>query len=147
MPFILVGTKIHNRRDTGVQILDKRGSKEIERKSSVTFNNGLKMASDIKAQGFFECSAKTRVSKSGLRPKKTFLWHFGPGPVTPVRHKAGLAWLYYLRIWLEARKFGFRKLSDCTIFVVKIKALISIMVTGKLIMAFVFAYAKDRFSS
>ena len=74
MPFILVGTKI-NKRNTRVQILEpgKRGSKEIERKFFVTFNNGLKMASDIKAQGFFECSAKTRVSKSGLRREKTLL--------------------------------------------------------------------------
>ena len=29
--------------------------------NSVDFNNGLKMAATIKAQGFFECSAKTRV--------------------------------------------------------------------------------------
>ena len=111
MPFILVGTKI-NKRNTRVQILIEPGkhhSKEIEQKSSVTFNNGLKMASDIKAQGFFECSAKTRVSKSGLHREKTFLWHFGPGSVTLVQHKAGSARLYCLRIWLGARNFGFWK--------------------------------------
>ena len=35
---------------------------------------------------------------------------------------------------------------DCTIFVAKTKALISFAVTAKLICAFVFAYAKVRFS-
>ena len=35
---------------------------------------------------------------------------------------------------------------DCTIGVVKTKALISFAVTAKLISAFVFAYAKSRFS-
>ena len=110
VPLILVGTNIHQRNTRG-QILEpgKCGSKESERKSYVTFNNGLKMASDIKAQGFFECSAKTRVSKSGLSREKNFPWPFRSGPVTPVRHKAGSARLYYLRIRLEASIFGFRK--------------------------------------
>ena len=35
---------------------------------------------------------------------------------------------------------------DCTICVAKTKALISFAVTAKLICAFVFAYAKSRFS-
>ena len=35
---------------------------------------------------------------------------------------------------------------DCTIYVVKTKALISLVVTAKLICVFVFAYAKSRFS-
>ena len=35
---------------------------------------------------------------------------------------------------------------DCTIYVAKIKALISFAVTAKLICVFVFAYAKSRFS-
>ena len=35
---------------------------------------------------------------------------------------------------------------DCTIRVVKTKALISFAVTAKLICVFVFAYAKSRFS-
>ena len=35
---------------------------------------------------------------------------------------------------------------DCTIYVVKTKALISFAVTAKLICVFVFAYAKSRFS-
>ena len=94
VPFILVGTKIH-KRNTRVQILEpgKKGSMEVEQ-SSVTFNNGLKMASDIKAQGFFECSAKTRVSYSGLCREKTYLWGFRPCPT-----QTGL---YHHRIWLEA---------------------------------------------
>ena len=93
MPFILVGTNVHN-RNKGVLESGKGGSQEIERKSSVTFENGLKMASDIKAQGFFECSAKTRVSKSGLCQMKTYLLGFGPSPT-----QTGL---YHHRIWLEA---------------------------------------------
>ena len=43
-------------------------------------------------------------------------------------------------------QFGFRKKRDCTIRVAKTKALISFAVTAKLIGAFVFAYAKSRFS-
>ena len=35
---------------------------------------------------------------------------------------------------------------DCTIYVEKTKALISLAVTAKLICVFVFAYAKSRFS-
>ena len=35
---------------------------------------------------------------------------------------------------------------DCTIYVAKTKALISIAVTAKQICVFVFAYAKSRFS-
>ena len=89
-----MGTKIH-KRNTRVQILEpeKHGSKKIEQISYVTFNNGLKMASDIKAQGFFECSAKTRVSISEPCRDKTYLWGFGPGPT-----QTGL---YNLRIYLE----------------------------------------------
>ena len=48
-------------------------------------------------------------------------------------------------------KFGFRKKRDCTIYVGKTKALISFVVTAKLITAkliyvFVFAYPKSWFS-
>ena len=41
------------------------------------------------------------------------------------------------RRWLEAWNFGFKKYSDCTIYVVKTKALISCAVTAQLISAFV----------
>ena len=54
--------------------------------------------------------------------------------------------LYNNRRWLETWNFRFRKESDCTICVAKTKALISFAVTAKLICAFVFAYAKSRFS-
>ena len=47
---------------------------------------------------------------------------------------------------LEAGNFGFRKKRDCTIHLVKTKALISFEVTAKLISAFVFALAKCTFS-
>ena len=46
----------------------------------------------------------------------------------------------------KAWNFGFRKKRDCTIRVAKTKALISFAVTAKLICAFVYAYAKSRFS-
>ena len=55
-----------------------------------------------------------------------------------VRHKH--------RRWLEAGNFGFRKKRNCTIRVVKTKALISFRATAKLICAFVFAYANCLFS-
>ena len=63
VPFILAGTKTH-KRDTRVQITEPgvSGAKKIEHTSPLTFSKGLKMAADIKAQGFFECSAKTGVS-------------------------------------------------------------------------------------
>ena len=70
--------------------------------------------------------------------EKTGLRDFRPGP-TQTR-------LYSHRRWLEAWNFGFRKWRDCTIRVAKTKALISLAVTAKLICAFVFAYAKSRFS-
>ena len=41
---------------------------------------------------------------------------------------------------LEARNFGFKYKTDCTIQVAKTKALISFAVTAKLICTFVFAY-------
>ena len=47
---------------------------------------------------------------------------------------------------LEARNFGFRKKTDCTIRLAKTKALISFAATAKLICVFVFPYAKSRFS-
>ena len=68
------------------------------------------------------------------RSEKTGLWGFRPGP-TQTR-------LYSHRRWLEALNFGFRKKRDCTIYVVKTKALISFAVTAKLICLFVFAFAK-----
>ena len=48
--------------------------------------------------------------------------------------------------WLEAGNFGFRKKRNCTVHVVKTKALISFAVTAKLICAFVFANANCWFS-
>ena len=68
------------------------------------------------------------------RCEKTGLWGFRPGP-TQTR-------LCSHRRWLEASNFGFRKKRDCTIRVAKTKALISFVVTAKLICVFVFAYAK-----
>ena len=50
------------------------------------------------------------------------------------------------RRWLEAEKFGFRKKRNCTIRVAKTKALISFVITAKLICVFVFAYANCWFS-
>ena len=49
------------------------------------------------------------------------------------------------RRWLEAGIFGFRKMRDCTIRVVKTKVLISCAVTAQLICAFVFAQVKIHF--
>ena len=43
-------------------------------------------------------------------------------------------------------KFALRKWMDCTIFVAKTKSLIRCAVTAQQICAFVFAYAKSRFS-
>ena len=42
--------------------------------------------------------------------------------------------------------FGFRKKRDCAIYLGKTKALIVCAVTAQLICAFVFEYAKSRFS-
>ena len=47
---------------------------------------------------------------------------------------------------LQTWNLWFRKKKDCSIYVVKIKALISFAVTGKLIGVFVFAFAKSLFS-
>ena len=54
--------------------------------------------------------------------------------------------LYSHRRWLEVGYFVFRKETNCTIRIAKIKALISFAVTAKLICAFVFAYVNCRFS-
>ena len=62
-----------------------------------------------------------------LCPKKTCLQGFQPGQ-TPTN---------CFRRWLEACNFGFRKKTNCVIYEVKTKALI---------WAFVYAYAKSRFS-
>ena len=43
-------------------------------------------------------------------------------------------------------KFRIKVVGDCTIRIAKTKALISFVVTAKLICVFVFAYAKIRFS-
>ena len=72
------------------------------------------------------------------RCEKTGLRGFRPGP-TQTR-------LCSHRRWLEAWNFGFSKQRDCTICVAKTKALISFVVTAKLICVFVSAYAKSRFS-
>ena len=70
--------------------------------------------------------------------EKTSLRGFRPGPT-----QTGL---YSHRRCLEVRHFRFRKKRYCTVHVAKTKALISFVVTAKLICAFVFAYAKSRFS-
>ena len=72
------------------------------------------------------------------RCEKTGLRGFRPG-LTQTGH-------YNHTRWLEARNFGYRKKRDCTIRVVKTKALISFPVTAKLICVFVFAHGKIRFS-
>ena len=70
--------------------------------------------------------------------EKTGLRGFRQGPIQTR--------LCSLRRWLEAWNFVFRKKRDCTIRVVKTKALISFTVTAKLICVFVFAYTKIWFS-
>ena len=63
------------------------------------------------------------------------------------RHKPGCTSADGLRLEisdLESR--GIVQYRDCTIYVVKTKALISFAVTAKMIWAFVFAYANSRFS-
>ena len=54
--------------------------------------------------------------------------------------------VYSHRNRLEHWNSGFKKKRDCTICVVKTKALISFAVTAKLICAFVLALAKIKFS-
>ena len=54
--------------------------------------------------------------------------------------------LYSHRSRLEARNFGFKKKKDCSVRVVKTKALISFAVTAQLIRGFVLAYANCWFS-
>ena len=70
--------------------------------------------------------------------EKTGLRRVRPGPT-----QTGL---FSHRKWLEAGNFIFRKKKDCTINVAKTKALISFVVTAKLICVFVLEYAKSRFS-
>ena len=53
--------------------------------------------------------------------------------------------LYKDSRWLEAGNFGFRKCRNCTVHEPKTKALVSFTVSVKLILAFVFAYAKCSF--
>ena len=72
------------------------------------------------------------------RCEKTGLRGFRPG-LTQTR-------LYNHTRWLEAGHFVFRMKRDCTMYVAKTKALISFAVTAKLICAFVFGYAKSRYS-
>ena len=74
----------------------------------------------------------------GPRRKKTGLRGFQTG-----KTQTGL---YSHRSRLAASNFGFKKKRNCTILVAKTKALISCAVTAQLICAFVFAYAKIRFS-
>ena len=64
-----------------------------------------------------------------LRHEKTCLRGCQPG-LTQTR-------LYTHVRWLDAQNFGLKMKRDCTIYVVKTEALIC---------AFVFAYAKSRFS-
>ena len=51
-----------------------------------------------------------------------------------------------LRRWLGASNFGFKTYRDCSIYVLKTKALISCAVTEQLICDFNLAYAKSRLS-
>ena len=63
-----------------------------------------------------------------------------------VRHKPGFAVTedgQMLEILYRGR---LRKWRNCTSYAAKTKALISFVVTAKLICVFVFAYAKDQFS-
>ena len=92
---------------------------------------------------FSKTIALFKISLSWLTPyeprrQKTGLRGFRPGPT-----QTGL---YSHRRWLETWNFGFGKQRNCTIKVVKTKALNSFAVTAKLICVFVFAYAKIRFS-
>ena len=66
-------------------------------------------------------------------------------PTIWVRPGSTQTGLYSHRRWHEAGNFGLRK-KNCTICVVKTKALISLVVTAKLICAFVFAFADCWFS-
>ena len=72
-----------------------------------------------------------------LRHKKTGIRCFRPGPIQTS--------LYSHRNGLETSIFGNNK-RDCTIHVVKTKALISYAVTAQLIRGFVFAYVDCWFS-
>ena len=60
-----------------------------------------------------------------------------------VRHKPGCT---AIEDGWSLENFGSRKKRDCNIYVAKTKALISFVVTAKLICVFVFAYAKSWFS-
>ena len=60
-----------------------------------------------------------------------------------VLHKAGCP---TTKEGYRLENFGLRKKRGCTMYAAKIKALISCAVTAQLICAFVFAYAKSRFS-
>ena len=53
-----------------------------------------------------------------------------------------------LGVWPQemARSLKYWKQRDCSIYVAKMNVLISCAVTAQLILAFVFAYAKSRFS-
>ena len=70
--------------------------------------------------------------------EKTNNLGFRPGPTQTS--------LYSHRSRLETCTFGLTKKRNCTIRVVKTKALISFAVTAKLVCAFVFAYANCWFS-
>ena len=79
-----------------------------------------------------KCPTVRRTFGNTASCEKTGLQGFRPGP-TQTR-------LYSHRRWSEARNFGFRKKRDCTIYVAKTKALISFVVTSKLICVFVFSH-------
>ena len=68
-------------------------------------------------------------------------------PVIGVSDQVGHRWAVLNSRRLEAYNFRFRKKRNCTLYLVKIKALIScVMVTEQLIVAFVFTDAKSGFS-
>ena len=84
------------------------------------------------------CDGRCLLKTNEPRCEKTGLRCFQPGLT-----QTGL---YSHRRLREVCNFGFRKKRDCTFSVGKTKAGISFAVTAKLIPAFVFAYAKSRFS-
>ena len=74
----------------------------------------------------------------------TYLFSEIPGEIC-LRPDLTQTELFHHRRRLEVLNFRFKK-SDCSICEAKTKALISCAVTAQLICAFVFAYAKSRFS-
>ena len=108
-------------------------------RSAQNIDRGLARTTSLKWRWFKQefsavlsfCSFEPRCEKTDLRGSR-------PGQ-TQTR-------LYNHSRWIEAWNFVYRKQRGCTICVAKTKALISFVVTAKLIYVFVFVYAKSRFS-